>query len=214
MREPDGRKQTLDPGPPLDQRLARVVVRPLARTAVTPNQLSFLCLAVGLVAAILLASASPVVAGIGAVCFMVAVFLDHTDGELARMTGQASTFGHRLDYFIGSAIYTVMYIGLGYGLYVRGEPFWYAVLGVAAGLINIPTVFLRIRMELDHGTESVEHPRVGPFELEDAIYLIGPFAVLGALDYFLVFYGFGALGYFAWTCFEALRYSRNRGQTT
>jgi len=193
---------------PLDQRLARVLVRPLAGTAVTPNQLTFLCLAVGLVAALCLAIPSPTAANIGTFLFMLAVFLDHTDGELARMTGQTSELGHRLDYLVGSAIYTAMFIGGGTGLYGAGGPLWVLFLGIAAGLINIPTVYLRLKLDLTYGAEAVAHPRFGLFELEDFIYLIGPATWLGGFSYFFPLFAVGSLGYFGWTCLELYRHRK------
>jgi len=196
---------------PLDQRLARALVRPLAGTAVTPNQLTFLCLAVGLAAALFLAIPSPAATNTGAFLFMLAVFLDHTDGELARMTGRTSELGHRLDYMVGSAIYTAMFIGAGVGLHGSGGPIWVLVLGVAAGLINIPTVYLRLKLDLGYGAEAVAHPRFGLFELEDFIYLIGPATWLGGLAYFFPVIAFGSLGYFGWTCLELHRHRKAGG---
>ena len=44
---------------PFDQRLARVLVRPFRRTPITPNQLTTLSLAAGLVSAALFAAGEP-----------------------------------------------------------------------------------------------------------------------------------------------------------
>ena len=106
--------------------------------------------------------------------FMVAAFLDHADGELARMTGRVSRFGHHLDYVVGAANYTLLFVGLGLGL-SRGPMGYNAlVLGLAAGLSNPVILTLRMTMEKRYGKQAVAHPSRARFELEDFTYLIGP----------------------------------------
>jgi phosphatidylglycerophosphate synthase len=78
-------------GVPFDQRLAALLVRPLAGTPVRPNHLTALSLALAALAAWLLARGDGF--GWGAGLFMLAVFTDHTDGDLARLTGRSSRFG-------------------------------------------------------------------------------------------------------------------------
>ena len=80
--------------PPWDQRLARVAMRPLVASAVTPNQITSLSLAVGLLAALLYARGGWA-ADLGAACFVLSFWLDHADGELARVTGRSTRRGPR-----------------------------------------------------------------------------------------------------------------------
>ena len=79
--------------PPWDQRFATALMRPLRATPITPNQITTLSLAIGLLAALLYAQNGWAV-HLGAACFVLAFWLDHADGELARMTGRSSPFGH------------------------------------------------------------------------------------------------------------------------
>ena len=76
--------------PPWDQRAARVLVKPLALTPVTPNQLTTLTLVLALAGAGLFATGDPALAGWAAGLFVLARFLDHFDGELARLKGPAA----------------------------------------------------------------------------------------------------------------------------
>src|SRR3546814_5623391 len=69
--------------PPFDQRLARMAMRPIAQTPVTPNMVTGFGLVGGLTAGWLLAQGGAA-AQWGAGAFVVAVWLDHADGELAR----------------------------------------------------------------------------------------------------------------------------------
>lgn len=207
-------------GGPYDQRLARVLVRPLAVTAVRPNHLSIFSLGLGIAAALLFAGGDGALIHWAAGLSVLAVFSDHLDGELARMTGRTSALGHTLDYIIGAANYTVLFIGIGWGLGgglaeafggpgIGLERHWYYALGFAAGLSNPLIMSLRMTMDRRFGAASVEHPTKGGFELEDFIYLIGPITWAGGLVYFFVLYGLGNLGYLAWTIYE---FRRNAGR--
>lgn len=192
-------------GVPYDQRLAAFVVRPLARTPVTPNQLTGLCFALAALAAWLLAEGR---FELGAGLYMVAVFTDHLDGELARLTRRTSRLGHYLDYAVGSANYAMLYLGAGIGLSAGALGDAALALGIAAALANPAVLAVRLANERRHGSAAVAHPYIAGFEIEDFIYLIGPFAWLGWFDVFFVVYALGAIGYLAWQGWELLRRER------
>mgnify|MGYP006431633447 FL=1 len=84
--------------PPYDQRIARVLVRPLVNTPVTPNHVTALTLIIALAGAGMMASGDPVLVSWGAGLFVLARFLDHFDGELARQKKLQSRFGFYFDY--------------------------------------------------------------------------------------------------------------------
>ncbi len=192
---------------PLDVRLAKVLVKPLISTPVHPNHLTVLSLLTGLFAAYLFASAHY---ALGATAYMLAVFGDHLDGELARLTGKTSKFGHNFDFVVGGIIYTVMFISIGYGLSHDLQAQWPLILGLIAGLSNPVIMVLRMQMELRFGFESVDHPQVGLFTIEDFIYLIGPLTWIFGILVFFIPYGLGALGYLAWTVWEFFSKSRQQ----
>jgi phosphatidylglycerophosphate synthase len=192
---------------PWDQRLAGIVVRPLSNTAIHPNHLTALSLCFGLGAALTFALGGVAWAGWGAGLYMLAVFTDHTDGELARLTGKTSQFGHVFDFVVGGVNYTCLFIGLGLGLSeISGD--WALALGCAAGLSNPFIVYLRMGMDQRHGKKAVKHPYFSGFELEDFIYLIGPITWFAGIYYFFIPYGLGTLGYLVWTIIEDRRWDR------
>ncbi|MCH7711452.1 MAG: CDP-alcohol phosphatidyltransferase family protein [Proteobacteria bacterium] len=193
---------------PWDQRLARILVRPLASTPVQPNHLTAFSLASGLASGALFAFGGAGGAGWAAAVFMLAVLIDHTDGELARLTAKTSEFGHRFDYIVGAANYTALFIGIGAGLYAQGLGVWALILGLAAGLSNPVICALRLGLEDRHGAGAVEHPSFGGFEIEDFIYLIGPITWIGGLSYFFLAYGLGTLGYLGWTLWQVIGRAR------
>jgi hypothetical protein len=144
---------------PFDRRLARVVVRPSSRTPLTPNHLTTLSVLAGLGSTALFAAGQPALAHWGAGAFMLSIFIDHTDGELAGMTGKVSRFGHHYDYIVGSINYTARFIGIGIGLRARGLGDWALVLGLGAGLANPLVVTLPITLERVRGERAWPNPR-------------------------------------------------------
>ena len=188
-----------------DQRLAHILVKPLVATPIHPNHLTGLSFAFGLTAAVLFALGGPASVNWAAGLFMFAVFLDHTDGELARLAGKTSAFGHRFDSIVNASNYTMLFIGIGIGLSVGEMGSGALALGFAAGLCNPVILVLRIGLEGRHGAKAVAHPHYAGVEIEDLIYLIGPITWAGGLEYFFLAYGFGTFGYLAWTLWEAVK---------
>jgi archaetidylinositol phosphate synthase len=79
---------------PWDARLARRLVAPLIDSWVRPNHLTTLRLTVGLAAAAAFLPGSYGWSNVAALLLVLSNFLDHTDGELARMSGKTSRIGH------------------------------------------------------------------------------------------------------------------------
>ncbi|NKB57381.1 MAG: CDP-alcohol phosphatidyltransferase family protein [Alphaproteobacteria bacterium] len=188
-----------------DTRLAQLLVKPLVNTPVHPNHLTGLSFLFGLAAAVLFVLGGTVQVNVAAGLFIIAVFLDHTDGELARRAGKSSSFGQRFDSAVNASNYTMLFISIGIGLSDGPLGNWALLLGFAAGLSNPIILFLRIRTETRHGSKAVAHPRYAGFEIEDMVYLIGPITWFVGLEYFFLAYGIGSFGYFIWTIWEALK---------
>ncbi len=192
---------------PWDQRLAYRVVLPLKNTQVHPNHITASTLLFGQTAALLFALQGVSYAWLAAMLYMLAIFTDCMDGELARMTGKFTKFGHTFDYIVGGINYTTLFLGIGYGLQ-NDFGLWTLILGTVAGLCNPFILYLRMTMEKKHGAIAVEHPAFAGFEIEDAIYLIGPITWFAGLLYFFVPYALGTIAYFIWTIIEYRRYER------
>lgn len=185
----------------LDQRLAYLIVKRLRHTPLHPNVLTTLTLLFGLACAASFLHPSGALHGVGALCFMLAVFTDHLDGELARQTGKTSRFGHLYDFLVGGLNYTLLFASMGVGLAAR-EGRWAAVLGISAALCNPVIMTLRVRMDNAFGLEATEHPSFGWFNLEDFIYTIGPITWIWGAVYFFVPFALGTLAYLGWTWLE------------
>ena len=141
------------PAPPRtwDGRLARWLVAPLRDTGVTPNHLTTLRLTIGVAGAAGLAAGSYRWVNIGALLIVLSNFVDHTDGELARISGKTSRFGHYYDLASDAIVTILLFTGLGVGVGTRrcrcavaravSPVMLGAVTGVAVALI----FFLRMR---------------------------------------------------------------------
>lgn len=182
-----------------DQRLAAILVRPLVKTPVTPNHVTTLSLAVGLVGAGMLAAGESSLANWGAGLFMVARFLDHFDGELARQSGKTSRFGYLYDYVAGCLSYSALFLALGIGLRDGLAGQWSIVIGVVIAPIILTTTLMAIKYSDESGGDSDDYPVFAGFELEDGIYLIGPIVWAGWIEPFFLLGAAGVVIFAAWT---------------
>jgi phosphatidylglycerophosphate synthase len=73
-------------------------VRAIKGLPVSPNALTALSTVVGIASGFLYAEGSWSAMLGGSFLFMIAVWMDHVDGEFARATGKTSTFGHYFDH--------------------------------------------------------------------------------------------------------------------
>ena len=200
--------------PPWDQRLARVLVKPLVASPVTPNQLTIFTLLVALTGAGMLALGETAYSNWGVGLFVLARFMDHFDGELARQKGMTSRLGYYLDYISGALSYGALFACLGIGFYDTALGPWAIVLGASGTASAVISMFTNLGMDkqLDlseaDGHDAVGYPGYAGFELEDGIYLIAPITWAGYLMPFFVAAGIGAAIYCLWTIWTLLRLRR------
>ncbi len=165
---------------PWDARLARRLVAPLANSWVRPNHLTTLRLVVGLAAAAAFLPGSFAWSNVAALLLVLSNFLDHTDGELARLSGKTSRLGHLYDLASDAGVTILLFIAIGVGVGTKqrlelGVP--PATLGVAAGTAVALIFYLRMRIEQLMGKAATQQASFGGFETEDVLYLV-PLATL------------------------------------
>jgi len=197
--------------PPWDQRIAARLVRPLVATPVTPNMLTLATLAIALAGAGLFVPGDPDLADWGAGLFVLARFLDHFDGELARQSGKTSRLGYYLDYVSGALSYGALFVCLGIGFWGGPLGHWAMVLGLAGMASALISMFLNLGIDeakqLKDG-DAVGYPGFAGFELEDGIYLIAPITWAGYLMEFFTLAGIGAALYTLYSLLSLLRLKR------
>jgi archaetidylinositol phosphate synthase len=165
-------------GCPWDARLARFLVGPLKDTKITPNHLTTVRLVVGLVAAAAFLPGTYGWSNVAAILLVLSNFLDHTDGELARISGKSSRAGHIYDLASDAAVTILLFLAIGIGV---GEHWSLhlpaALLGGIAGAAVALIFFLRMRIEERLGKAATLQSSLGGFETEDILYLL-PLATL------------------------------------
>ena len=161
-------------------RLVRVGVRPLARTRVTPNQVTVVRLVTGIAAAGLLASGAWSWSAAGAGLFAISMLLDRADGELARMTGKHSPGGHRFDLFSDGFCNALAFLGIGIGLRdgtILG--YWAIPMGAVAAAAIMVNLWFVMAMEEVKGARSAELKSFMGFDADDATLLLPVFVLMG-----------------------------------
>lgn len=84
--------------------LQLALVRPLVKTSITPNQVTFLSLCAGLASAALIVKGTPAALLLGGALLFSSAILDGVDGMIARLKKTSSETGHAID---GAADYAV-----------------------------------------------------------------------------------------------------------
>ena len=82
------------------------ISRRLAGTAITPNQMSLISIAVGICGGPFFLSSRPLMQTIGALLFLAHSILDGCDGELARLKFQQSRWGGVLDFWGDNVVHS------------------------------------------------------------------------------------------------------------
>jgi archaetidylinositol phosphate synthase len=199
------------PDTPFDQRLARTLVRSLARFPITPNQMTTITLIVALTGAVLIAAGDVLLVNWGAGLFVIARFMDHFDGELARMKQSTSKFGYYYDYVTGALSYAALFLCMGIGHRYGLLDNWAIALGAAGASAALISMVLNLGIDKVQDFaegESIGYPALYGFELEDGIYLIAPITWLGWLEPFFIAAGIGAAIYTLWTLATLRRLKR------
>ena len=118
----------------VDRRLSWRLSYRLARTAVTPNQVTIVSATVGLLGALLFAVPGYWERLLGAVLFLVSTTVDGVDGELARLKMAESRLGARLDTLTDNLVHVALFGAVMTGCYrASGSRSYLALLAILLG---------------------------------------------------------------------------------
>lgn len=193
-----------------DQRLAKVVVRAIKGWPVSPNALTALGMLVGIASGFLYAEGTREAMIAGSFLFMVAVWMDHVDGEFARATGKTSKFGHYFDHVAAMTSYCAMFVGAGFGLQDTWVGEWSVLCGISAGVSIVLIFSIRLWQEMTFGMETTDQTVRGGFEIEDTLYIAGPITWFGLMPPFIAAAGIGTPIYLLIVIWEAAGYMRRK----
>jgi len=189
---------------PWDARLAYRLIYPLRDSFISPNHLTFLRLLFGMFACLALAQGGYFWTNLGACCFAFSNFLDHTDGELARLTGKMSKFGHYLDLVSDALVNILLFIGIGIALMNSKLGGYSLPMGVLAGFAVAAIFHMRLIIENQLGKEGARQPNVAGLEAEDVLYLLPIVTLTDQLVAFLILASIGAPLFAIWVLKEKL----------
>ncbi len=198
-------------GRPWDARLARWLVMPLRHTQVTPNHLTTLRLLSGLAAALAFLPGTYRWSNAAALLLVLSNFLDHTDGELARLTGKGTLWGHYYDLTCDALVTVVLFAAIGYGVGMQAELLLSLPplpLGLLAGIATALIFFLRMRIEERAGKQASRQRRAMGFESEDVLYLLPFITLVNGTAVFLVAAAIGAPLFALWVIADYRRIFR------
>lgn len=160
-------------------RLARLLVRPLVGTWVTPNHLTTLRLVTGMLACLALIPADAAWLWWAGWLWLTSALLDRADGELARIGNMSTPGGHRYDYLVDNTVNLAFFLALGLGL--RESP--WGRIAVALGLwtgaaLSLSSYWAEELERLDGSGRKAYSGAFG-FDFDDLLYLLAPIVWMG-----------------------------------
>lgn len=191
-------------------KIARVCILPLVNTSITPNHLTTVRLITGVAACSLFAIGTAEWNLYGGFLWILSAFMDRADGELARVSGKTSPWGHQYDYFSDIVVTALFFLGIGIGL--RGSTFWNVDLGLWTIVMGITATAGVIAAEIlaekidqaQKKTGEKAYARFAGFDFDDVLYLFAPIVWLNLHLPFLIGASVGA------PAFALLTWSRLR----
>jgi len=176
---------------PWDAKLAYYLILPLKNTPITPNHLTTIRLITGVFATVLIAYSaysqnSFFLSNLGAFFFVFSAFFDHTDGELARLTGKFSKFGHNYDLISDAIVLIFLFLSIGIATLKTNLGMWALPLSLIASIAVSGIFYLMNDLELKLGKEAARQPNFAGLEAEDILYLFPLVTIFNSLETFLI----------------------------
>jgi phosphatidylglycerophosphate synthase len=205
----------------VERPISLAVSRLLAPTPVTPNQMTLISVAIGLLGAPFFLSSQAHWQTLGALLFLAHSVLDGCDGELARLKFMESRWGGILDFWGDNVVHSAIFACMALGWSEADGQAWPLLLGVAAVMGTLGSagfVYWRVmRPKTGSGplyTSVAAEPgkrfaqTLDALSRRDFIYLVIALALFGRADWFLLLTAFGAPIFFFLLVFLAARERR------
>ena len=179
------------PTKPWDARLAEKILKLLVHSStIHPNHFTAVRLITGLVGAWLFTGGN--CDTLAALFFIFSNFLDHFDGEFARLKNQSSKFGHYFDLISDLIVTSGTFLCIGIGISNSTDSEWAIAMGIVSGFSNVVIFQIRHIIESKHGKKEAAQPSVLGFEAEDILYLLPLVTLCNQLETFLMLASLGA----------------------
>ncbi|HYC18416.1 MAG TPA: CDP-alcohol phosphatidyltransferase family protein [Pseudolabrys sp.] len=202
----------------IERPISLQIVRHLAPTAITPNQITLFSVIIGLLGAPFFLSTLWPWQTVGALLFLVHSILDGCDGELARLRFQQTRFGGVIDYWGDNVVHIATFACMAVGWSMSIGEAWPLLLGAAAALGSLGSaclVYWRVMRPKDDTGPLFTSVSTAPdrrlarlldaASRRDFIYLVLILALFGKSNWFLVLASVGAPIFFFLLVFIAAR---------
>ena len=179
-------------------KVARICVLPLVNTSVSPNHITVARLTTGLIACAAFALEINIFGGI---FWIISTFLDRADGELARISGKTTEWGHKFDYYADTFITALFFLSIGINLHDNLPNHSSIIMGISAA---IGVVFTEIYAEIIDQKKQITGEKAYPgflgFDFDDILYFFAPIVWLDWHLPFLIGASVGApvFAFFTW----------------
>jgi phosphatidylglycerophosphate synthase len=190
----------------LERRISLALTRRLISTRVTPNAMTLVSVAIGLLGAPCFLSSASLVQLTGALLFLAHSILDGCDGELARLKFLESRHGALLDFWGDNTVHVAVFASMAIGWSRSLGEAWPLVLGAVAVVSTLAAAATLSPYGSESGGRDAESSWVArltdALAHRDFIYLIVLLAAAGKAWWFLVLVA-GGTPIFALLCLWA-----------
>ena len=183
---------------PVTRQLSYPLTHILYYLPISPNQITVLSMAAGLVGAWCFTQGDQHANLMGALWLVACYTLDNCDGEIARLKAMSSEWGAYLDDFVDWIVDSAFFAALGYGVWqVDGEILWFwlgAAAAVGATIDYIIDIVLYRRAKNEPETKTREEEAADVRKPEDFTdWMIYIFHKLSRADFCVIVLGMAAL---------------------
>ena len=189
----------------VERHISLAISRKLVWTSMTPNAMTVISLAIGLMSAPFFLSSQPGIQLIGGILFLAHSILDGCDGELARLKFQESRWGGLLDFWGDNLVHIVIFLcmGLGWSFSLQSSwPLWLsasAILGTLGSAWSVyrQTMQSKVRtgplfISVVRSTTTRLSQIMDALGRRDFIYLVLILSAFGKASWFLLPTALGA----------------------
>jgi len=174
----------------VERRLSLALTRRLVATGITPNGMTLLSVAIGLLGAPCFLSSDPLVQLGGALLFLTHSILDGCDGELARLKFLESRSGALLDFWGDNAVHVAVFLFMAIGWSRSLGASWPLFVGAVAIASALAAAVTLAGRGLGEAARDADPSRItrltDALAHRDFIYLIVLLSAAGKAWWFLV----------------------------